>query len=162
MSISNHKTLKEDNTITTLVSFYLNHGIIFKSNPFIHEYWYKKTNKNTHQNIRIVNQQLINLQAFERFFYTNERLGIEHSYLIRHRTGEYFPMRIWLMRYGRWLFLSVHWFKPLKVKSNSLHKRKKLIGSVWQSTVSTNSIRRLTLLKHFTNSMIIKQWSYTF
>lgn len=157
-----HNTIKEDTTITTLVSFYLNHGVIFKSNPFLHEYWYKQKQKSLHKKIRIINQDINNLQSFERFFYTNDRLGIEHSYLIRHRTGEYFPMRIWLMRYGNWLFLSVHWFKPLKTKKNLLKKKNKLVGSVWRSTATTNSIKRLSLLKSFITSKTVKQLTYMF
>ena len=81
--------VKEDSLINLFIPLYLNHGVTFKTNPFVHEYWYKKSYKS----LRSTNHEKTNLQSFRRYFYTNDRLGIEHSYFIRHRTGEYFPMR---------------------------------------------------------------------
>ena len=154
-----HQTIKEDATFTTFIEFYLNHGIIRKSNPFIHEYWYRRVSKK----IRVHDQEYQNLQAFRRYYYTNERLGIEHSYFIRHRTGEYFPMRLWIMRYGEWLFLSAHWFKPLKSKSRFRKRaKKKFTGAIYRATTQTTSARRLNLVKHFVESASYGNRTYSF
>ena len=159
---SDHKynqSVKEDILITQFTKFYLNHGIIRDSNPFVHEYWYRKTYKK----IRYHDQTYQNLKAFRRYFYTNERLGIEHSYFIRHKTGEYFPMRIWVMRYGGWLFISLHWFKPLKSKrTRSFILKKKTIGSISRSTASENTSRRVSLINQYAHSQTYKNLTYSF
>ena len=67
---SDHKynqLVKEDILITQFTKFYLNHGIIRDSNPFVHEYWYRKPYKK----IRSEDQMYKNLKAFRRYFYTN-------------------------------------------------------------------------------------------
>jgi len=154
-----HQTLKEDSSFTTFLEFYLNHGITRSDNPFIHEYWYR----NAAKKIRIHEQKRQNLQAFRRYYYTNERLSIEHSYFIRYRTGEYFPMRLWIMRYGEWLFLSAHWFKPLKSKRRFRKKSKKIFkGSIYRATTQTISARRLNLIKNFITSPSYGNTSYEF
>ncbi len=154
-----NKLVKEDALITQFTKFYLNHGIIRDSNPFVHEYWYRKT----YRKIRSADQKYKNLQAFRRYFYTNERLGIEHSYYIRYRTGEYFPMRLWVMRYGGWLFISVHWFKPVKSKRTQFSATKnKTIGSISRSTASESTTKRISLLNNYRNSRSYKQLDYAF
>ena len=151
--------IKEDSIIDLYISLYLNHGVTFKTNPFVHEYWYKKSFKS----LRLQKHSLSNLQAFRRYFYTNERLGIEHSYFIRYRTGEYFPMRHWVMRYGDWIFLSIQWFKPVKTKIRFKSRTtSKTSGSVAKTTVHSNSLKRLSLSKQFYDSMSYKSLEYTF
>ena len=93
---SKQMNIKQDDAFSLLLNLYLNYGLTFKTNPFIHEYWYKKFSKK----IRINEQEKKNTKFFRRFFYTNDNLSIEHSYLVRHRTAEYFPMRHWVMKYG--------------------------------------------------------------
>jgi len=153
------RLIKEDSIYNSYLSLYLNYGATFKSNPFLHEYWYKKQ----FRLIRSKNYDNLNLQAFRRYFYTNDRLGIEHSYFIRYRTGEYFPMRYWVMRYGSWIFLSVHWFKPLKTKSfTKLKVKKNMVSSISRSTANINSLKRLSLVKQFYTSAKYKNLNYTF
>lgn len=152
-------TIKEDTSLTHFITFYLNHGVTFKSNPLIHEYWYK----NSFKKIRTNDQNIKNLQSFRRYFYTNDRLGIEHSYFIRYRTGEYFPMRLWVMRYGNWLFISVHWFKPIKSKARSSFKKKtKLVSTLSRSSAPFTLNNRLNLLKTWATSKKFNNLSYLF
>lgn len=155
---SYHKTLKEDTLITHYLSFYLNYGAIFTSNLFLHDYWYRKL---THYFLKEKSKKT-NLQAFQRYYYTNDRLGIEHSYLLRDRTGEYFPMRLWVMRYGGWLFLSVSWFKPLKTKSFLKIQKRKVKGAITQATAHSNSTKRIILVNHFLKSTTYKSLTYKF
>jgi hypothetical protein len=153
--------LKQDDSFGQLLTLYLNYGLTFKTNPFIHEYWYKKFSKK----IRIKDQELKNIKFFRRFFYTNNNLSIEHSYLIRHRTAEYFPMRHWVLKYGGWVILQVHWFKPLKTKSKpkTISKTASFIGAVSRPKVFKPTIRRLKLIyMYLTKSILSTQNSYTF
>ena len=148
--------LKQDESLEKLISFYLQYGLSFQTNPFIHEYWYKKNLKN----IRIVVQNKLNIRFFRRFFYTNDTLGIEHSYLIRNKTPEYFPMRTWVLKYAGWIIFSIQWFKPLKTKTSSLiHKRSaSYVGSVSRSTPNFILTKRIKLILLFT----LKNLNYRF
>lgn len=136
--------LKQDDSLQKLVTFYLQYGLTFQTNQFVHEYWYKKYLKHT----RVVIQSKLNIRFFRRFFYTNDILGIEHSYLIRNRTAEYFPMRTWVLRYSGWLIFSVQWFKPLKTKQKSIlnSRSSSYVGSVIKATPSTTLTKRIKLL----------------
>ena len=81
--------LKQDKFLTKLIRLYLNYGLTYKSNLFIHEYWYKPNYK------RLRTENTLDYsKCFRRFFYTNDTLGIEHSYLLRNKTPEYFPMKL--------------------------------------------------------------------
>lgn len=146
--------LKQDESFEKLVAFYLQYGLTAQTNLFVHEYWYKRNLKN----VRVVVQSKFNSRFFRRFFYTNDALGIEHSYLIRNKTAEYFPMRTWILRYGGWLIFSVQWFKPLKTKANrKLRSRSaSYVGAIVKSTPTTVLTRRVKLLmllsvKNYTN-----------
>ena len=136
--------LKQDDSLDKLISFYLQYGLTFQTNPFLHEYWYKRPAKNT----RIFVQSRLNSRFFRRFFYTNDTLGIEHSYLIRNKTPEYFPMRTWVFRFGGWIIFSVQWFKPLKVKSTgrTWFRSSSYVGAISKATPSKHLTKRIKLL----------------
>jgi len=136
--------LKQDESLETLISIYLQYGVSFQTNPFLHEYWYKKNFKH----IRIIVQSKLNIRFFRRFFYTNDALDIEHSYLIRHKTPEFFPMRTWVFKYSNWIIFSVQWFKPLKIKNANLISKKfsSYVGAVAQPTPAKILVKRIKLL----------------
>lgn len=81
------------------------------NNPYVHEYWYNS--KITR--VRTLPSRFY-MHYYKRNFYEHETLGIEHTFLIRHRTGEYFPFKTWYMSYNNWIVMSLHWFKPNKKK----------------------------------------------
>lgn len=140
--------LKQDESLEKLIAFYLEYGLSFSSNPLLHEYWYRKNLKQ----LRVNAHQKNNHRFFRRFFYTNDALGIEHSYLIRNKTAEYFPMRLWVLKYSGWVIFSVQWFKPLKIKSkNKLSSGgSSYVGGIAKATpkaVQTKRIKLLLLLK---------------
>jgi hypothetical protein len=101
-----------DQSIETLIYFYLNYGISSNSNTFMHEYWYKPNYNHRRYNLSFFKQK----NYFRRFFYSHSILGIDHNYLVRHTTNEYFPMRTWIFRYMGWILFSYQWYKPVKQK----------------------------------------------
>ena len=107
--------LQQDIISEKLIKYTINSGSSFNSNPFIHEYWYKKSFKLKRQL-----KNLNNTKFFRRYYYSHSMLGIEHSYLIRNNNIEVFPMRMWIFRFGGWFILSFQMFKPLKGKNVSL------------------------------------------
>jgi len=134
--------LRHSKSLERVVKLYLNYGLTSKSNIFIHEYWYKPS----YSRIRTVTSTDHSL-CFRRFFYTNSTLGIEHSYLIRINTPEYFPMKFWLFRYNGWFIVSVKWFKPAKTKGS----RRRKSGAGYVTSVTKNlktkaATKRLKLL----------------
>ena len=101
----------QDNINSEFVKSYIDHGANFSNNTFIHEYWYSKKFKK----VRTLPARSF-MQFYRRQYYSNNVVGIEHSYLIRYTTGEYFPLRTWYLRYKSWLIISIQWFKPDKSK----------------------------------------------
>lgn len=94
-----------------MVHLYLNYGLTFNSSPLFSSYWYRKSGK-----YNFIKNHSMNIKFYRRFYYTNTIVGVDHSYLIRHVTGEYFPIRLWLFRYLGWVVLSFSFFKPIKSK----------------------------------------------
>ena len=110
---SHAQNVQQDILFTLLVKLYLNYGLQIKSNIFVHEYWYKFRNIKKirlHQEFRSYNT------FFRRFYYSNDVVSIEHTFLLRNKTPEYFPMNIWFLKFTNWIIISVNWFKPLKQK----------------------------------------------
>lgn len=103
----------QDNINSEFVTNYINHGANFTNNTFIHEYWYSKKYKQ----VRTLPARSF-MQFYRRHYYSNDIVGIEHSYLIRYTTGEYFPLRTWYLKYNNWVIISVQWFKPNKSKKS--------------------------------------------
>jgi len=128
--------LHQDRSFELLIKLYLDYGLTFHYNPLIHEYWYKSGYKK----LRTLNHTQ-NMNSYRRFFYTNESLDIDHSYLIRNKTGEYFPMRTWFFRYLNWVILTVQWFKPVKKKilKKKFYTNQNSVSSIHEFSNSANS-----------------------
>ena len=107
------KNQQQDNLLTSLIELYLNYGLILKSNIFIHEYWYRLTNLKT---LRVGYEFRAYNTFFRRFYYSNDVVSIEHTFLLRNKSPEYFPMNIWFFKFVNWIIISVSWFKPMKQK----------------------------------------------
>lgn len=136
--------IKQDDSFEQLINVYLNYGLSFNTNPFIHEYWYRKSA----QKVRVSEHVKNNMRFFRRFFYTNDNLSIEHTYLIRNQSGEYFPMRTWVLKYGGWIIILIHWFKPIKTKRVQSRNSglSSFVGAVSKPTIRTSAIKRLKLV----------------
>jgi hypothetical protein len=120
--------VQQDLIFERFIMLYVNYGTTFKNNVFVHEYWYSKPSKI----IRTLPLKSY-MKYYRRFYYSNSTLGIEHSFLLRNHSGEYFPMRCWILKYNSWIILSLKFFKPLKMK-NSKYARIRRKTSVSSTT----------------------------
>jgi len=106
--------LKKVTTFESLLSFYVNYGLRFQKPHLYNKFWYK-----TNLRKPVLNQD----QYYRKYYYAHQTLTIEHSYFIRLKTPEYFPLRLHILRYNNWLCATLQWFKPLKstrqLKNNS-------------------------------------------
>ena len=140
---------------------YINYGATYNTNIFMHEYWYSKNLKKK----RTYSSQL-NMQYFRRQYYSNNIVGIEHSYLIRHNTQEYFPLRTWFMRFNNWVIISVQWFKPNKTKASSALPKifSSDVGLLHSKLNKSESIPTRTKLQHAKLVSVLKKQklSYSF
>jgi len=121
--------LQQDKLFTNLVYLYLTYGLNTRENLFIHEYWY--ANNSRIKNLRINHSKNMNNTFYRRYYYLNNIVGIEHSFLLRNTTAEYFPLKLWLFKFNNWVILNVTWFKPLKGKN----KNKPFSGSASAANV---------------------------
>jgi hypothetical protein len=121
----------QDLLFERFIMLYVNYGTTFKNNIFIHEYWYSKPSRR----IRTLPLKSY-MKNYRRFYYSNSTLDIEHSFLLRNHSGEYFPMRCWILKYNNWVILSLKFFKPLKVKNTYISKNKKF--SISSTTTDLN------------------------
>jgi hypothetical protein len=96
-----------------VVKTYLDYGNNYSTNVFVHDFFLKK-----YKRVRTSHNET-NLRFFKRYSYSNDILGIEHSFLLRRENDEYFNFRIWAVSYNNWLVLAISWFKPSKPLSNS-------------------------------------------
>lgn len=153
--------LHQDKSIETLLKFYLDYGLTFNSNPNVHEYWY--TSK--YKSIRGENPKT-NLRFYRRFFYTNDNLSIEHSFFIRHFSGEYFPLRLWILKYSGWVILCVQWFKPIKKKHDPMQGARtfrKKSSTLHEFNRPSRNLQRLKiLLLLFNKQLNFKTKNYSF
>ena len=141
--------INNDISFEVLLNTYLQYGLAFQNNIFLHEYWYSKAYKK----FRINKVRKMDTVFYKRFYYTNEILNIEHSLNYRCSTAEYFPMRLWILKYDNWVILSVKWYKPLKIKSHPKRydKGSGYIGSVTYSNFVnfTNRIKLVYMYFYF-------------
>lgn len=151
------ENLHQDNTFTSLIQLYLNYGLTYSTNFFFHEYFYKNNLKAK----RLIKNNKIS--SCRRFFYTNTALDIDHSYLLKNKTEEYFPMRLWLLKYMNWVIFSVQWFKPIKKKNNLKSNSLSYINSIHETGKPRHNLTRLKFIilllsKHYKTS--IKEYCF--
>ena len=84
-----------------MVKTYLDYGNNYSTNVFVHDFFLKK-----YKRVRTSHNET-NLRFFKRYSYSNDILGIEHSFLLRRENDEYFNFRIWAVSYNNWLVLAI-------------------------------------------------------
>lgn len=149
-------------SIPIILEFFINYGFTRINNPHVHEYWFKpKVKKDRTLPSRFY------MHYYKRHFYSHEILGIEHTFLIRHRTGEYFPFKTWYLSYNNWIIVCMHWFKPNKKrrKYNPLLDHNYLISknNVIKNSKNTTQLntRRLALA-YSSKATTFKPLAYSF
>lgn len=159
-SKSFQKNFKQDKIFLDLLKLYINYGLSFNNFIFFNPYFFSKNRHN-----RTLNFTTINLKFFRRYYFSNEPLGIEHSYFLRYKTGEYFPIRLWLVRYSNWVILFFSCFKPIKSKFTSGLEKKKELHAI-NSNTNYNSaffkIKRFILLHLFLTKRFNSNLKYNF
>lgn len=108
------KNLQQDKLFENLIHLYLTYGLNLKENIFLHEYWYNhnKTIKSKRLNYSYSTNKIF----YRRYFYSNKIVGIEHNFLLRNNSSEFFPLKLWLFKYNNWIICNLNWFKPIKGK----------------------------------------------
>jgi hypothetical protein len=137
-------SFKQDSLFQTLLKAYLSYGLTFPSNIFFNPYFYSKLSRRFKEDYF-----LKNLKFYRRFYFSNVPLGIEHSYFLRYRTGEYFPLRLWMLRYSKWIIIFFNCFKPIKKKS----KKKRRI--VKEAHAVSSDLRYLSRTTHFNRFKLV-------
>ena len=153
---------KQDVILIHFLKNYLNYGIAFRNNVFFHEYFFNKKEKNT----RLMPKPS-HTKFYRKRFFASNTLSVEHTHNVRIRTGEYFPMRIWLLRYSNWLIMCFNCFKPIKAKANKRRSIiKKEIHSISPdlrpSHTKTLDFKRIKLVFIFFKKMSTQQVKYSF
>lgn len=97
--------LKKVSTFESLLSFYVNYGLRFQKPYLYSKFWYKTGSRKPLRNYD---------KYYRKYYYAHQTLTIEHSYFIRLKTSEYFPLRLYILRYNNWLCATLQWFKPIK------------------------------------------------
>ena len=113
--------INQDRNITALVETYLLHGLETPNNFFSNPYWYSNN--------------LVNLKRpvyFRWILAKNKTLGFRTTYRLRVQTTDFYPMKIWILRYSRWLIINFYWFQPNKYKKRKTQKK-------WQSAEITDT-----------------------
>ena len=128
---------KNDLHIINLLEIYLNFGITMTKNIFLSKYFFKYLILN-------INYSLKNLKFFRKFYFTNSTLGIEHSYLLRYRSGENFRMRYWIIKYSNWVVICFTCFKPNKITRGG---KKSLPGLEVNSLIRDLSWKKVAQIK---------------
>lgn len=152
------ENLKQDRSFVSLLKFYLNYGLMFSTNIFFHEYFFNRNLKN----IRLSNIST-NMKFFRKFYFSNSLLGIEHSYFLRYKTGEYFPLRIWLIKYSNWIILNFNCFKPIKSKGKfkkSINKEFSAISPNFSMNYANVSFKRYKILYLFLKTNVVHLYNF--
>jgi len=154
------KSSQQDKLFLELLKLYINYGLSFNNLIFFNSYFFKNTKLNF-----LGNSAELNLKFFRRYFFSNEPLGIEHSYLLRYRTGEYFPIRLWLIKYSRWVMLFFTCFKPIKSKHFANSQKKKEIQTTTSGVnhnLSFFKVKRFILIHTLLSKKLDPDLKYNF
>lgn len=149
---------KQDKSLLKLFKMYINYGVTFPTHVFFHEYFFNKNFKK----MRTI-ASFKNWKFFRKVFFSCLSLEIEHSYFLRKRTGEFFPMRLWLIRWSSWVIICFSCFKPVKFKKSKFkNKIKKETHAISPKLNLIDNFSRVKLFFLFTRSKFFKTYNYSF
>lgn len=151
--------IKINHTFENILNFYFKYGFFFNKNLFMHDYWYK--NPFYSKNLYNKEDKHLNLY-FRRYYYAHKTLTIEHTYLLRSKTPEFFPLRLYILKYLNWLLISIQWFKPSKLTNST--QNVKLTGNklLHKNLNYSQKNSRLKLFIMYFRSKNINKVAYNF
>ena len=155
------ENIQHDKVFEKLLLLYLNYGLSYPTNIFFHDYYFTKAYRRP--GFSNLEQQT---KYFRSFLYSHSVLTIQHSYLIRNRSSEYFPMRLWHVKYNNWVILAFNCFRPLKQK----HSRRRVfekrdangVAVSLSTTTSASASRRFKILYLYTRNLFKHSLLYSF
>jgi hypothetical protein len=152
------KTLHKLNSFEKVATSYFNYGIYYQNSLFYNTFWYKQNL--SYFSKHYVKDALLKKNIYYRkYFFSHKTLAIEHSYFIRIKTPEYFPLRLYIVSYNNWIILSIQWFKPFKGISKKINNKSKFFNKKWPLISSRDRLftknNRLKLLLFFLNSFLV-------
>jgi hypothetical protein len=153
------ENIKQDKIFEELLLLYLNYGISFRNNVFFHEYFFTKSSKP----VRLENISH-NFKYYRSFSYSNTALTIEHSFLLRIRAGEYFPLRLWHIKYNGWVLLFFNCFRPFKSKLKTFDNgvSREVSALATETSYAKRTLRRFKVLYLYMKRRFSKSKLYQF
>lgn len=149
---------KQDKNIINLFKIYINYGVTFPTSLFFHEYYFNPKYKKFRKDLIFKNWKF-----YRKVFFSCESLEIEHSYFIRKKTGEFFPMRLWLIRYSNWILIFFSCFRPIKAKqNNSKYTIKKETHSVSPGLHTKKSLKKIKFIFLYLKLNFFSKLTYLF
>jgi len=120
-------SLQHDDLIYKLVHVFLNFGLIFPVNLFIHRYWFKRLKGRNYYNehntkyYRVINFKNFLTQEISSY---NERIKLEHVY----------QSRIWILKFQHWILINFYCYTPVKRRQRVMNKFKKKVDIDFYTT----------------------------
>lgn len=126
--------------IENLLEVYLNYGLDFTSNPLIRDYWVNSKFKG----FSPLNNRW---RWFRKMFYRNARVKFEYSYVIRRHSGEYFPFKLWVLRFSGWFIFLKSSFKPMKFKVRKLRRSNFRLSKIASNLKGFSKVQNFSRVK---------------
>jgi len=136
------KQVQQDRIFTKLLETYLTYGLETNYYRFGHRYWYRKT------------ATAIPTAAYYRHT-TIDRPSIKSATRLRLRNSmiDFYRMRVWILRYDKWLIINMYWFHPNKKKITRRMLQNKIEHDYisFHRSFKTTSYRRFFAICKLTN-----------
>lgn len=151
-----HLSLQHDDAINKLLHTFLNFGISFPVNIFIHKYWFKNYKYKNYFNEHVTKYyRIINFKNF----ITQEI----NSYNVRIRIENIYQSKIWILKFQHWILVNFYCFTPLKKRQVEAIR-----NNQWQffDTFLTKSshhfknYKRLKFVFFFISNQLRKHFNY--
>ena len=151
---------QQDNFILLLLKTYLHYGTETPLNFLQNHYWYSTPR---------VEQNDLKTKDYRWYSVFEQDLGYSYNYIVRTETPEFFESYWTILRFNRWLIVSVQWFQPNKTKITT-KKRLKTTPHLFVVTPTQSNddshqrllVRTANLLLHKNYTNISQYTKYSF
>lgn len=142
------KNIQQDRIFSQLLETYLVYGTETNYHHFNNQYWYK-----------LKKNPLPILTYYRTITIKRPLIKMVTSLRLRHALTDYYRMKVWILRYSKWLIINLYWFHPNKKRIKKKifqHQQTYNFVSVDNSLKST-MYRRLKTLHSLTNFNVLNQ-----